>query len=106
MSGKNGETLNCAEGSRSRGVLTPSSPSSRPPTTGTRSHESNTPMRRRDSEAISKSAASCATFAADTTGCLANGVSAPRLLERQRGNDTDDDQRLTVQIEGNDWMIE
>ena len=63
--------------SHSRGVLMPSAPSSRPPTTGTKSRESNMPITRRESEAISKSTASCAIFAVDTTGYLVSSMSTP-----------------------------
>jgi hypothetical protein len=46
----------------------PSSPSSLAPTTGTMFSGSNTPMRRRPSEAIKRSAVSCDTFAVETIG--------------------------------------
>jgi hypothetical protein len=59
---------------------------------------------RSDNEAMSKSMASCPTFAAETMGCLVSSVSIRALLERQK-RDTDDDQRLPVQIEGEDRMI-
>ena len=54
----------------SMGVVKPAVPSSRAPTTGTKYFGSNTPTRSSLSDAISRSAASCATFPTDTTGCV------------------------------------
>lgn len=73
------------ESSHSRGVLIPSSSSpSRPPTTGTKSRESNTPITRRENEAMSRSIASWAIFAVDTTGYACERYECPGgpFLER------------------------
>lgn len=76
----------------SRGVVIPSSPSSRPPTTGTRSLALKIPIFLRESDTTRRSTASCEMFAVLTTGC---GAEVRRLVFNAPWFNTDNDQCLS-----------